>query len=608
MTRILLRIRSFFAWDLRWHLLLIAASIVVPLGAFAFVAWQDWLAVVSDSERDVSQTADTEREHALNVLETDQLVIRLVDERIRSMSWDEIASSRPLHEYLVDLRLHYPQLQAIGIVDANGFVRSSSLAFPLRTVRESTRWDFFQKARDGDEGLIIGAVRPGGTRLPEPHFALARRRSSAGGQFDGVIVVSMLPRFFAEIWQQNWHDSPGQVTDLVRGDLKVLARVPPASLDHLDPSSQIVTDMKRGVETIVRNVSSIDGVDRLVTYRRIPGFDALIISGQNVAVLRARWYQDLITYGTIFAAVILALTSMALTATRHMQNERHAVRQWREAIDELSREADRRHLTERQLAQAEKLEALGKVTGGFAHDFGNILSAIKLNLDCLRGRLITDEDEKILDDSINEAELGAQAVRSLLTFARHESLESNTIDLSVILPRTETLLHQAVGSISDLHLDVEPGTWHVMANTNQLELALLNLAVNARDAMPDGGRMRLATRNVVLNGTPEGLIGEFVAVSLSDTGSGMPPDVVTRAIEPFFTTKAEGSGTGLGLSQVYGFAKERGGTIVIESAVSRGTTVTIYLPKQAAANEVSGGAAGPNPIANSEFGLRPTAA
>ena len=609
MTHTLLRIRSFFAWDLRWHLLLIAASIMVPLGAFAFVAWQDWRAVVSDSERDVSQTADTEREHALNVLETDQLVIRLVDERIRSMSWDEIASSRPLHEYLVDLRLHYPQLQAIGIVDANGFVRSSSLAFPVPTLRrESARWDFFQKARDGDEGLIIGAVRPGGTKLPEPHFALAQRRSSAGGQFDGVIVVSMLPRFFAEIWRQNWHGSPGQVTDLVRGDLKVLARVPPAALDHIDPSSQIVTDMKRGVETIVRNVSSIDGVDRLVTYRRIPGFDALIISGQNVAVLRARWYQDLITYGSIFAAVILALTSMALTATRHMQNERHAVRQWREAIDELSREADRRHLTERQLAQAEKLEALGKVTGGFAHDFGNILSAIKLNLDCLRGCLKSDEDEKILDDSINEAEVGAQAVRSLLTFARHESLESNPIDLSIALQRAETLLRQAVGSISDLHLDVEPGTWRVAANTNQLELALLNLAVNARDAMPDGGRMRLATRNVVLNGTPEGLIGEFVAVSLSDTGSGMPPDVVTRAIEPFFTTKAEGSGTGLGLSQVYGFAKERGGTIVIESVVGRGTTVTIYLPKHAAADELNDAAMAPNPIANREFGLRPTAA
>ena len=607
MSRTLLRIRSFFAWDLRWHLLLIAASILVPLGAFAFVAWQDWLSVVGESERDVSQTADTEREHALNVLETDQLIIRLVDERIRSLSWDQIASSRPLHEYLVDLRLHYPQLQAIGIVDASGRLRSSSLAFPLPIVQERGRWDFFQKARDGEEGLIIGAVRPGGAKLAEPHFALARRRSSTDGQFDGVIAVSVLPRFFAEVWQQNSRGSAGQVTDLVRGDLKVLTRVPPAALDHLDPGSQIVADMRRGVEAMVRNISSIDEIDRLVTYRRIPGFDALIISGQDVAVLRARWYKDLLTYGSIFAAVILALTSMALTATRHMQNERHAVRQWREAIDELSREADLRHLTERQLAQAEKLEALGKVTGGFAHDFGNILSAIKLNLDCLRGRLTSDEDEKTLEDSINEAELGAQAVRSLLTFARHKSLERDIIDLSVVLPRAETLLRQAVGSISDLHLDVEPGTWRVTANTNQLELGLLNLAVNARDAMPDGGRIRLATRNVVLNGTPEMLTGEFVAVSLSDTGAGMPPDVVARAIEPFFTTKAEGSGTGLGLSQVYGFAKDCGGTIVIESTVGRGTTVTIYLPRQAVPEATSDAVAAPNPIANSEFGWRNSA-
>jgi two-component system NtrC family sensor kinase len=366
--------------------------------------------------------------------------------------------------------------------------------------------------------------------------------------------------------------------------------------------------MRRGAETIVRNVSSIDGIDRLITYRQIPGFDALIISGQAVGVLRARWYQHLLAYGVIFGAAILALTFMALRATRHMQNERHAVRQWREAIDELSREADRRHLTERQLAQAEKLEALGKVAGGFAHDFGNILSAIRLNLDCLRGRLVSDEDEKTLEDSISETELGAQAVRSLLTFARHESLERDTIDLPALLRQTETLLRQAIGSISDLQLDVESGTWLVTTNTNQLELALLNLAVNARDAMPDGGRIRVATRNVVLNGTPEGLVGEFVAVSLSDTGAGMHPDIAKRAIEPFFTTKAEGSGTGLGLSQVYGFAKDCGGTLVIESAIGRGTTVTIYLPRQAVAEETNESAAEPSPVANREFGLRHSAA
>ena len=607
MSRTLFRIRTFFAWGLRWHLVLIAASIVVPLGAFAFVAWQDWQAVLSDAQRDVDQTADTEREHALNVLETDQLIIRLIDERIRSMSWDEIASSRPLHEYLANLKLHYPQLQALAIVDGNGVIRSSSLVFPAPPIQESTNWDIFQKAVDGDDGLIIGAVRPGNSKLAEPHFGLAQRRTSANGHFDGLIVVSMLPRYFAEVWQQSWHDNPGQVTDLVRGDLKVLARVPPAALDHLNPESQIVADMQRGVQAVVRNVSSLDQIERLVTYRRIPGFNAVIISGQGLAALRATWYQHLLSYGAIFGAAILALTSMALTATRHMQNERHAVRQWREAIDELSREADRRHLTERQLAQAEKLEALGKVAGGFAHDFGNILSAIRLNLDCLRGRLISDEDEKALEDSISEAELGAQAVRSLLTFARHETLERDTIDLSLVLRQIETLLRQAVGSISDLHLDIEASTWLVRANTNQLELAMLNLAVNARDAMPDGGKIRVATRNVVLNGTPENLVGEFVAISLSDTGVGMPPDVVTRAIEPFFTTKAEGSGTGLGLSQVYGFAKDCGGTIVLESAVGRGTTVTIYLPRLVV-DEKAGARSEPEAAANSEFGWRPSAA
>ncbi len=608
MMRRLWRIHSFFAWGLRWHLLLIAASIVVPLGAFAFVAWQDWLAVMAAAERDVGQTADTEREHTLKVLETNQLIIHLVDERIRSMSWDEITSSRPLHEYLVDLQRRFPQLQAIAIVDPNGVLRNSNVAFPTPQLQESDRWDFFARARNGDDSLLVGSVRQGRERLTEPHFGLAQRRSSPDGRFDGVIAVSMLPRYFADVWQQNWHDTPGQITDLVRSDLKILARLPPAKFDHLNTSAPIVADMQRGVEAMIRNVSSVDGIERLVTYRRVPGFDVVLISGQDMAVLRASWYQHLLAYGSIFGAAILALTSMALTATRHMQSERHAVHQWREAIDELSREADRRHLTERQLAQAEKLEALGKVAGGFAHDFGNILSAIKLNLDCLRGRCISEEDEKALEDSISEAELGVQAVRSLLTFARHESLERDTIDLSIILQQIETLLRQAVGAISELRLDVEPGTWVVTANTNQLELAMLNLAVNARDAMPDGGKIRIAARNVVLGGTPEGLVGEFVAISLSDTGSGMAPDIATRAIEPFFTTKAEGAGTGLGLSQVYGFAKDCSGTVVIESAVGRGTTVTVYLPRHVVADEPGDADDASDLVANSEFGLRNSAA
>jgi two-component system, NtrC family, sensor kinase len=144
------------------------------------------------------------------------------------------------------------------------------------------------------------------------------------------------------------------------------------------------------------------------------------------------------------------------------------------------------------------------------------------------------------------------------------------------------LLRQAIGAHSTLDLSVEEHLWPIEVNANQLELALLNLAVNARDAMPEGGELRIAARNVILAGEPDGLSGEFIELSIADSGIGMPPEIAAKVFEPFFTTKVEGKGTGLGLSQVYGFAKNSRGTATMTSAPGHGATVTIYLPKCAA--------------------------
>jgi signal transduction histidine kinase len=166
-----------------------------------------------------------------------------------------------------------------------------------------------------------------------------------------------------------------------------------------------------------------------------------------------------------------------------------------------------------------------------------------------------------------------------MTFARRGSLETQIVATKALIEQASGLLRQAIGGHLPLELSIDRDLWSIEVNANQLELVLLNLAINARDAMPDGGKLRLAARNVSLSGSPDGLMGKFVEISVSDTGCGMPPEIAAKAVEPFFTTKEPGKGTGLGISQVHGFAKGCGGTMTLTSAVGRGTTVTIYIPK-----------------------------
>jgi two-component system NtrC family sensor kinase len=328
-----------------------------------------------------------------------------------------------------------------------------------------------------------------------------------------------------------------------------------------------------------RATSSLDGIERIFAYRRVEPYDAYILYGVSLRAILGTWYRHLIVYGGIFGLAAIALATMSLMATTRMQRERVAVGQWRSAIEDLAAETEQRRIIEAQLFEAEKLETLGQVTGGFAHDFGNVLMAVHLNLESLRGEMKTASHEATLSSAIEEVERGSEAVRSLLIFTRHGTLETQIIDTKSRIQQVTGLLQQAIGAHSVLETMIEPDLWPIEVNANQLELALLNLAVNARDAMPDGGTLSITAKNVHLDGIPRGLTGDFVVISVSDTGCGMSPEILAKAIEPFFTTKEEGRGTGLGLSQVYGFATQGGGTAILESAPGRGTTARIYIPK-----------------------------
>jgi signal transduction histidine kinase/CheY-like chemotaxis protein len=250
---------------------------------------------------------------------------------------------------------------------------------------------------------------------------------------------------------------------------------------------------------------------------------------------------------------------------------------------------------EETLRQAQKMEALGQLTGGIAHDFNNLLTGIIGSIDLAQRQLAADrlkDVPRFLDTATLAAHRAGALTHRLLAFARRQSLDSKSIDVNKLIVSMEEMLCRTLGKEVCLQTALMADLWPALADANQLENAVLNLAINARDAMPKGGCLTIETTNTHLDEeycrTNDGVApGSYVTVSVSDTGSGMPPNVIARAFDPFFTTKPPGFGTGLGLSMIYGFAKQSGGHLRIYSEVGDGTTVKLYLPLAQTAADVN---------------------
>jgi PAS domain S-box-containing protein len=251
-----------------------------------------------------------------------------------------------------------------------------------------------------------------------------------------------------------------------------------------------------------------------------------------------------------------------------------------EANARLRAEIDERERVSEQVRQLQKMEALGQLTGGIAHDFNNLLTAILGGLEVTRRRIEDPRGLRLIDGSISAAQRGAKLIAQLMAFARKQNLEVEHLPLNTLVQEMQELLERSVGSAIRLTLDLAPDVWPVMADANQMQTTLLNLAINARDAMPEGGTLRIATGNAHVDDSDAELAaGDYATLSVQDNGTGMSEAVQARLFEPFFTTKEVGKGTGLGLAQVYGFVRQSGGSVRADSVVGRGTTFTILLPR-----------------------------
>jgi len=376
-------------------------------------------------------------------------------------------------------------------------------------------------------------------------------------------------------------NSPGQQYGLVRDDGYILARYPsiaPGAPDRFDAHSGfrdlIERDPNGGVYT---SVSEVDAVERRYAVRRLPGAPLYVQSGVATSAIRQEWIAYMAPH-LIFGipATILLFSALFLVLRRTQR---------------LYAEIDQRNLAEDSLRQAQKMESIGQLTGGVAHDFNNLLTIIIGNLEMAKRQAADWQDRsaqarltKRIDNAVQGATRAASLTKRLLAFSRQQTLNPAVVDVNRLLTGSADFLQRAIGEEISLEIVGGAGLWTVEVDQTELEAAILNLAVNARDAMPEGGKLTIEASNSYLDEAYCRLnagvsSGQYVQISVSDTGAGMSKETIERAFDPFFTTKQAGQGTGLGLSQVYGFVKQSGGHVKIYSEVGEGTTIKIYIPR-----------------------------
>jgi signal transduction histidine kinase len=554
--------------------LLFGAAVLVPLAVFGAAAWLSFNAAETEAERRAARTVEVAREQALRVFGVYELIIDQVDRQVAQMKWPEILGSQAVHENLRRIVERSPEAGSVFLLAPSGRDWQSSRRFPMPAI-DGTDRDYFRVLARDHVPLYVSEAAAG--RLAEdPFFAVARRRSAPGGRFDGLIGVSVRPAYFEGRYEV-LSETPDDEVLLVRTDGSILVRHPASAARNAAPApldASLLTAIRSHSPGVVPLPGPV-GRARIYAYSNVGAYPLYVVYGLSRGAVLAQWQRGVVAYGVVCAAAMVLLLHAAALVRRRERRERDAVRRW---SDELAR----REEAESALRHAQRLDALGRLTGGVAHDFNNLLNVIKTSL-AVHGRL-HGKLEPQLETVERAVAQGARLSRQLLAFARRQQLEPAPVALDGALPAIVELIRRSLGTDQAIETALAPDLWPVHVDRDELELALLNIAVNARDAMAGGGTIRIGARNAPGALGP----GDGVVVAVADEGSGIAPEVLDKVFDPFFTTKAAGQGTGLGLSQVYGFVTQSGGRVEIDSKVGRGTEVRLVLPRASAAAAAEG--------------------
>jgi two-component system, NtrC family, sensor kinase len=545
----------------------LVAAVALPIALFCFAAWQGYKDDQKVAEAQIERSRDVLNEHALKVFEAVERSIAEINEVIRGMSDEEIAANQEkLHDRLERMASSSPEVKSYWIFDRNGLALVNSLGYPAPSIDFSDR-DYFKAHVDRDVGTFIGEVlRPRAPYGGAPFFGVSRRRIASDGIFAGVIQASVLPEYF-EGFYAKIGKAPGSYFSLIRDDGLILARHPALNHDTwLPPQGDVIKAFRAHPgEGILTVTSLIDGVRRKVSYLKLPELPVYVLSGMETAAIRDEWISQMSRHLIFGIPATGALVVVVLLARRR--------------TIKLYEEAKRRQVAEGALKQSQRLEALGQLTGGVAHDFNNLLMVVGGSARKLRR---TNKDPKELQSlHMIEATVqkGEALTRKLLAFSRRQSLSPEVIDLPECVRKLRSVLEQSVRGDIAIEIAAPSRTIAVKVDPDELEIALLNLTLNARDAMPDGGRIRITVGiEPAETAAREGSPGDTAFLEFADTGIGIPDSIRERIFEPFFTTKSVDKGTGLGLSQVYGFVQQSNGSITVSSQAGAGAIFRIVPP------------------------------
>jgi two-component system NtrC family sensor kinase len=550
-----------------------AAAILVPLALFLAAAAWTWRATEQDAQNRLARTVGMLHEHALRAFETQEAVLEAVDLRVSGLSWDEIASSRPVHEFLAALASRTAPSGGMILADASARTRAASYQFPAPLIDLADR-DYVAAHRKSRLGLYVGAVilsRPQNTTV----FSVSRRRSAEEGHFDGLAVSSFKPGYFEDFYR-TVTESPDDVVALVRDDGALLARMPapsdPESYRSRLESGPLAAAREQGL-AVARGRSPLDGRERLYHFQKVGAYPVFVVYGLDAAVVRGAWLRQLAVVGiTCGLAAVLLLTFIGQAHA--------AVRRESAALAAARAEAERRTETEARLRHAQRIDALGQIVGGVAHDFNNVVMSVMAGVRTIEKR-IDDPSQirRITGLILAAAERGGRLTSRMLAFARREDARTEVFAVGDAMRGVCELLEGTLGSATRLTWSLTDGLALARGDQAEFESVIVNLVVNARDAMPGGGTVTVTAEPVaVAEDEVEGLeAGSYARITVADEGTGMDEATLARAGEAFFTTKEPGKGTGLGLAMAIAFAKQAGGTLTIASAPGEGTTVIFWL-------------------------------
>ena len=480
----------------------------------------------------------------------------------------------------------------------------------LVTLSNQAREDALQAERRAyDVALLVRSVDASISRSEAAlgRFVLDERVATSGNIYYSQwrladYQITQLERVIQRDPEQRRRIDELQRIFLQRGsEFAAAARAAAAKQGQVGPTLFYVASQSQTGPQLTRKLDEIATAERDALREKIAQSQVFSAEADRLTDYLS-WLGIVVGVGAIFLGAV-AVQALRQNAAARKQAESEAVRaealeqavadrtqELREANEALRAEAIEREAAEAQLRQVQKMEAVGQLTGGIAHDFNNMLAVVVGGIDLARRRLNGPRREVLvhLTNAMEGATRAAALTRRLLSFARSEPLLPERVESSELVSGMSDLLDRTLGERIHVEVALDPEAWPVYVDSHQLENAIVNLAVNARDAMDGTGTMRISTRNVTLAANEVGDIrpGEYLRLSVTDTGCGMSPEVLERAFEPFFTTKPVGKGTGLGLSQIFGFAHQSGGEVGIESEPGKGTTVSIYLPRTSAAEPV----------------------